>query len=100
MRKVTFGVGNSLDNYIARKDNGVDWLLWGKEVAAVTAAFWKTIDTVIMGRKTYEIAPPGGYRDVALFVLLALVLTLRPNGLFGTAGVADNPALWRGRSES
>ena len=59
-RKVTFGVANSLDNFIARKDNGVDWLLWSDEVAAVTAAFWKTIDTVVMGRKTYEVAVRSG----------------------------------------
>lgn len=55
MRKVTFGVANSLDNYIARPDGGVDWLMWSKEAAAVTADFWKTIDTVLMGRKTYEV---------------------------------------------
>ncbi len=56
MRKLTFGVANSLDNYIARKDDSVDWLLWDKEVFAVTAEYWKTIDTVVMGRKTYEVA--------------------------------------------
>jgi dihydrofolate reductase len=56
MRKVTFGVANSLDNFIAGEDHGVDWLLWDDEVAAVTAEFWKTIDTVVMGRKTYEVA--------------------------------------------
>lgn len=56
MRKVTFGVANSLDNFIAREDGAVDWLMWTKEVAAVTSAFWKTIDTVLMGRKTYEVA--------------------------------------------
>lgn len=56
MRKVTFGVANSLDNYIARKDGGVDWLLWGKEAAAFMTEFWKTIDTVLMGRKTYDVA--------------------------------------------
>ena len=60
MRKVTFGVANSLDNYIARKDHAVDWLLWGKEAASVTAKFWKTIDTVVMGRKTYEVALKSG----------------------------------------
>ena len=53
MREVTFGVGNSLDNFIARADHGVDWLQWTDEVAAVSAAFWKTIDTVVMGRKTF-----------------------------------------------
>jgi dihydrofolate reductase len=60
MRKVTFGVANSLDNYIARQDHGVDWLLWGEEVAAVTTEFWETIDTVVMGRKTYEVALRSG----------------------------------------
>jgi dihydrofolate reductase len=60
MRHVTFGVGNSLDNFIARKDHAVDWLLWGKEVASVSAAYWKTIDTVVMGRKTYEVAVKNG----------------------------------------
>ena len=56
MRKVTFGVANSLDNYIARPDGAVDWLLWCKEVNEIMGAFWKTIDTVLMGRKTYEVA--------------------------------------------
>ena len=28
MRKVTFGGANSLDNYFARQDHAVDWLLW------------------------------------------------------------------------
>jgi dihydrofolate reductase len=60
MRHVTFGVANSLDNFIARKGHEVDWLLWGEEVAAVTAEFWKTIDTVVMGRKTYEVARKSG----------------------------------------
>ena len=54
MRKVTFGGANSLDNYIARKDGGIDWLMWGKEAAAYMTEYWKTIDTILMGRKTYE----------------------------------------------
>lgn len=54
MRKVTFGVANSLDNYIARKDGAIDWILGGEESASVMAEFWKTIDAVVIGRKTYE----------------------------------------------
>ncbi len=54
MRKVTFGVANSLDNYIARKDGEVDWLMWSDEVMSTITEFWKTIDTVVMGRKTYD----------------------------------------------
>jgi dihydrofolate reductase len=62
MRKVTFGVASSLDNFIARENHAVDWLAWTDEIAAITATFWKTIDTVVMGRKTYEIAAKMGTR--------------------------------------
>ena len=60
MRKVTFGGANSLDNFIARKDHAVDWLLWSKEAADYLNQYWKTIDTVLWGRKTYEVALKGG----------------------------------------
>jgi dihydrofolate reductase len=56
MRKVTFGGANSLDNYIAGKDENIDWLLWSKETGAMMKDYWKKIDTVVMGRKTYEFA--------------------------------------------
>ncbi|MGI9067915.1 MAG: dihydrofolate reductase family protein [Pyrinomonadaceae bacterium] len=56
MRKVTFGGANSFDNYFARKDDSVDWLIWTDEVSTIMAEFWKSIDTVVMGRKTYEAA--------------------------------------------
>lgn len=64
MRKVVFGCAHSLDNYIAREDGSVDWLLWGPEAADIMKTFWKTIDTLLMGRKTYDFArenaPSGG----------------------------------------
>ena len=56
MRKVTFGGANSLDNFFARKDDSVDWLLWCKEVNQIMKDYWKNIDTVVMGRRTYEVA--------------------------------------------
>ncbi|MDQ3652160.1 MAG: dihydrofolate reductase family protein [Acidobacteriota bacterium] len=74
MRKVTFGGANSLDNFIARKDDAVDWLMWSKEVASLMKDFWKTIDTVVMGRKTYQVALKHGgvsrpYPGVKTYVL-------------------------------
>ncbi|MGE3465366.1 MAG: dihydrofolate reductase family protein [Pyrinomonadaceae bacterium] len=56
MRKVTFGGANSLDNYFARNDGGMDWLLWSDEVMELMNDFWPKIDTIITGRKTYETA--------------------------------------------
>jgi dihydrofolate reductase len=72
VRKITFGGANSLDNYLARPDHAVDWLLWSNEVAAVVANYWKAVDTVLMGRKTYEVAlrrgEAGGYKGVKTYV--------------------------------
>ena len=55
MRKVTFGGANSLDNFFARKDDAFDWILWSDEAAAIMKDYWQTIDTVVMGRRTYEV---------------------------------------------
>ncbi|HEX6123759.1 MAG TPA: dihydrofolate reductase family protein [Pyrinomonadaceae bacterium] len=56
MRKVTFGGANSLDNYIARKDGTFDWIMWSDEAGEVMKDYWSKIDTMIMGRKTWDVA--------------------------------------------
>jgi dihydrofolate reductase len=72
MRKLTFGVATSLDNFIARKDHAVDWLYWSDDVTAIMEAFWKNIDTVLMGRKTYKVSMKlgggGSYPGVKTYV--------------------------------
>jgi dihydrofolate reductase len=55
-RKITLLVANSLDNFIATPDGDVEWLLWSDEVGKILAKVWKPIDTVVMGRKTYEVS--------------------------------------------
>ena len=55
MRKVVFGGANSLDNYFARKDNSVDWLMWSDEAAEIMKDFWPRFDTMVMGRKTWAV---------------------------------------------
>jgi dihydrofolate reductase len=52
MRKVVLGVGISLDGYIARLDDSVDFLFMPKDYSM--GPFFRTIDTAIMGRKTYD----------------------------------------------
>ena len=85
MRKVTFGGANSLDNFFARKDDSVDWLLWSKEVNAIIENYWKNIDTIVMGRRTYEVAAKSGggggsYPGVKTYVC-SRTLKKKPKGV-------------------
>ena len=59
MRKVIFGGANTLDNYIAGKNDSIDWIRHTAEVNDIMRDYWKRIDTVIMGRRTWEIAMKG-----------------------------------------
>ena len=54
MRKVVLGLGVSLDGYIARPDGAVDFLFMPKDYSM--GPFFATIDTAVMGRKTYDVA--------------------------------------------
>jgi hypothetical protein len=36
MRKLTYGAACSLDGYLARSDDQVDWLRWSKDVQRIT----------------------------------------------------------------
>src|SRR5258707_13464214 len=54
MRKVVLGLGISLDGYIARPDGAVDFLFMPKDFSM--GPFFETIDTAVMGRKTYDVS--------------------------------------------
>ena len=60
MRKVTYGAAVSLDGYIAGPGEAMDWLLWSDDAAAISAESWKGVDTVLMGRKSWEFAARSG----------------------------------------
>jgi len=60
MRKVIFGVANSLDNFIAGPKHEVDWLLWSDDAAVIMKELWSTFDTIVWGRKTYDVARKSG----------------------------------------
>ena len=55
MRKVKYFVANSLDSFIARPDGGVDWL-FNDGTDYGMGEFFSSIDCVLLGRKTYEVA--------------------------------------------
>lgn len=56
-RNIVLYIASSLDGYISRSDGTVDWL-GGDEVSHAAEssyeAFYSTVDTVVMGRTTYE----------------------------------------------
>jgi dihydrofolate reductase len=56
MRTVTYGAACSLDGFIAAADGGLDWLHFSPDVQTVTSQYWATVDTVLMGRRTWEVA--------------------------------------------
>jgi dihydrofolate reductase len=52
VRKILLFIASSLDGYIAKNGGGVDWL--PTNVPSGYDEFYKSIDTVIMGKKTYD----------------------------------------------
>ena len=71
MRKITYGAACSLDGYLARLDDQVDLLNRSDDVQRITGEYWPRVDTVLMGRKTYEVARAfgnGAYAGVTNYV--------------------------------
>jgi dihydrofolate reductase len=61
MRSIVLGVGMSLDGYIARPSGAVDFLFMPKDCSM--ASFFASIDTALMGRKTFDAALEIGGRS-------------------------------------
>ena len=56
MRKVVFGGASSLDNFFAREDGSVDWLIMDAEAMELMKDMWDRFDVMVMGRKTWAAA--------------------------------------------
>jgi dihydrofolate reductase len=55
MRKIIVYIATSADGFIARKDGAVDWLDRPQTAGDYgMAKFWRSIDTILWGRKTYD----------------------------------------------
>jgi dihydrofolate reductase len=56
MRKVTYGGASSLDALITGPGEAIDWIRHSKDVEQLIKQSWAGVDTMLMGRKTYEFA--------------------------------------------
>jgi dihydrofolate reductase len=55
-RKIIVYIATSADGFIARKDGAVDWLDRPRPKGNYgMGEFWKSIDTILLGRKTYDL---------------------------------------------
>lgn len=60
MRKVTYGAAVSLDGRLAGAGEAMDWLRFSADAAEINSESWSNVDTILMGRKTYEFAARSG----------------------------------------
>ena len=56
MRKVTYGAACSLDGFITGPNGEIDWLHFSPDVSTLMTEYLGRVDTVLMGRKTWEVA--------------------------------------------
>ena len=52
MRRIIYFLATSLDGFLARNDGAIDWLFTNQDYGF--SEFFKSVDTVLLGRKTYE----------------------------------------------
>lgn len=84
MRQVVFGGACSLDNVLSPPDHSMDWLRWSDEAGALMMESWQRFDTILMGRKTFEVAvangQAGGFEGAECYVFSRSPETPVPDG--------------------
>lgn len=58
MRKLKLSVANTLDQYIARRDGGFDWIFDDQDYGI--GDFFSTVDVALIGRKTHDVMAKHG----------------------------------------
>jgi len=100
MRPVRYRVAASLDGYIAGPNGEIDWIV--PDPTVDFASIYKDFDTVLLGRRTYELtkqpgAPPwpAGWR---VYVFSRTLVTARDSAVTVTTDAATTVANLRAES--
>jgi dihydrofolate reductase len=60
LRRVRYAVAMSLDGFIAGPKGEADWIIMGSEGADDFNAFYSQFDTILMGRRSFEVVKGAG----------------------------------------
>jgi dihydrofolate reductase len=77
MRRVRYSVAMSLDGFIAGPNGEFDWIVMDPTIDF--AAFFKEFDTVLMGRRTFEVVRQGGAGPMEGMQTIVFSRSLRPS---------------------
>ncbi|HEY2375074.1 MAG TPA: dihydrofolate reductase family protein [Gemmatimonadaceae bacterium] len=85
MRRVTYGAACSLDGFIAGNNGEIDWLQSSRDVNEIMRDYWKSVDAILMGRKTWDQAVRmgggmGGLSKIGTYVFSRTLNSLDAKG--------------------
>lgn len=84
MRTVTYGAACSADGFIATADGSYDWIRFSKDAESIMSDYWRRIDTLLMGRKTWDVAKGhkgGGMPGVHSYVFSRTLDSIKRKGV-------------------
>ncbi len=91
--KATVYIAASVDGFIAREDGGIDWLPEVGDEDYGYGEFMDSVDAMVMGRNTFELALSFGswpYGEMPVVVLSSRRLEI-PSGISGTVEAMSGP---------
>lgn len=97
MRKVILGAALTLDGHIARPDGSVDYLIMTKEGGAGLTALFNSVDTIVMGRKTLDVAAAlsgGSYKSPMDIPTYVFSRSQPPGERDGVIFTNQTPSAW------
>src|SRR5262245_66293312 len=90
-RRLRYQVAMSLDGFIAGPNGEYDWIVMDPSIDF--AALYKEFDTVVMGRKTYEVTTmQGGHGEMPGIDVIVFWRTIPAATYPGVRGLTDDRA--------